>query len=1107
MPDLQYKPTPFVFNSRGIIARFVEDNAPSPEAVLNAENCEELAEGAWSQRLGSIILNSDGVIGGNVYPLSAGVVSLFRLGGLGGNEWRYAVCSDGTLWRRSSLSPGAFNKISSSMSGNPVFASSYSTSYASTPYIVIADQNGVIKDNGSLSSPQRAGIFPPQFPATAQAQAPSLSVILDGYLGSASDYSYSGVSGGSIGSFVSTSLSSGVSSTGIQSVTVADPKQPSLFQYLTVDTGDNEENVLVLRVTSTGFTANFQKTHASGVPVSCNSISVSVPASTTATISKSFPGGIIPPSETVSDNQSDYIGLALYVGDPQQVQSITLKFDCGDGSFQSDYFYKVIAQGPLQNLIETATSSSSTDVETALTDAVLSESMNLYGNSAGSIAVLNTGDNVWTSLLVQLSDFAGSGRASYSDPAYNWSNVNGYQLTIVMNDTSSTTIQMSSLVLFGNSGPDTLGGVAYDYLWTFFDEVDGTESNPCVMMSDQNPPNETMRVYPRRQPVLVSFNTTTYGPLGQDQDAQITHARVYRRGGTLGDAFRLLDKVPITISTGGVFQYLDTTSDADLASSDILSFTNDVPVTSSLPYPVNTTLVSAITTPGQVVTITPESMQNISVRQVVTIGSPTAIENNFELATVLSVSSSSFTAYVQNAHSASESVQATASVGQPVSMIAQAYGAYWYAGDTNNPNYLYRSAAQNPQYVGAASYIAVSTPDDTITGIININGGLYVSTEKSGWWTVSAGQGGTTVYPTRSKYGSVSTQGVTVTEKAGFYQAVDGIRAFNGGESEYLTQNQEFIFQGIGKTPIPQVDPSKISKTTASFWNSMVFFAYIALDGIRRRLIYHQKYGRWRNDDVDAQSMSIETDTSTLLYGDTSGLIHVDRQDLGYDQVNQGGVVEQGPISINLQTPYLNQGAPANQKNYQNLQIDCDTQGQPLTLTLWFDDGSYSIVVGQATPNGRQKVNFPINQGDGQSAYKISLQLTGEFTKRIYIYQASIEHLVLPMTRKSFDTYDLNLGGSDSKFARDAFFQYSASQPITVNVYYDSSATPGYTFTLPAAGGIRNPMRFRLPAVSFRTIRFIGNSAGDFRLWSDCCLWYKFQCQGRGYSKAEFIES
>jgi hypothetical protein len=1107
MSDPKYSEFPMLFRSAGITARLLEDTA-STEQYLNLDNCEETYENAFSQRLGSTILTAQGTLGQPVYPLSGIVRSIFKLGQLGSQFFRYAVTSDGSLWRISGLNPGQWVKISSAFSGRPCSIQSFSNSdFTNAVSAYFSDANGFWKDDGTFSTPQQGGIFPPMFPCMAQSQEPSVLVPLDNYDGTYSDYSYSGISGGTISDYVTTILASAVTSTGIQSATVGDVSQLGLFQYLTIDSGANQETVLVLLYTSTGFVANFTKTHASGVAVTGAGLSVTVPASTTATISRVFPSKPFPLSETVSGNKADYIGLYLYVSDPSQVQSITLKFDCGDGSFNSDYFYKVIAQGPLQDYISAETSSTSTDATTVLTNALLSESLNLYGNYAGGISQLNTGLDNWTPLLFQLSDFAGSGRADYDDPTYNWSNVNGYQVQIVTNDTASATVQMAALVLFGGAGPDTLGGVAYDYVSTFFNPVDGTESNPSPIMTNQNPPNQTNWVYPRRQPVLLNINTTTYGPTGQLQDGQIGYLRIYRRGGTYGDNFRRIDQIPISIAEGGIVQYIDTAPDYLIAGADMVSFTNDVPVPSLLPVPVNTTLQNAISVAGQVCTVTPVSMDSISVRQRVILGNPTAIENNFETVVVLTVGPSSFTAFVQNTHTVGEQVQASIKVGQPVYGMVIAFNKAWFWGDPNNPSTLYFSTGNAPQYVGEANNVIVSTPDDYITAVAPYKGNIWVSCVKSGWWMIPPNSPATQApYPTACKHPCIAPFGYIATEEMIAYQAADGLRAFAGGASEYMSLPIEFLFQGIGSTPIVEADQTKLSQTVAAFWNSMVFFSYVGTDGNRHRVIYHAQYKRFRNDDVDAQCLLLEADTNTLVYGDSQGLIHLDRQPIPYDQVNNGGALAVGPIAINLQTAYNFMGSPANQKQINAIVVDCNTAGQTLDVTALFNDGEITLPLGTINNTQRGKINLPVLAGLGQQAYKVSLLITGNVSVFSYLYQAAVEALVLPRTRKTFDSYDLNLGGSDSKFARDVFFQYSAGAAITVNVYYDNNTTPGFTFTMPQAGGIRNPLRQRLPAISFRTIRFVGTSTADFLFWPDSALWYKFTCQGRGYEKAQFVE-
>ena len=223
--------------------------------------------------------------------------------------------------------------------------------------------------------------------------------------------------------------------------------------------------------------------------------------------------------------------------------------------------------------------------------------------------------------------------------------------------------------------------------------------------------------------------------------------------------------------------------------------------------------------------------------------------------------------------------------------------------------------------------------------------------------------------------------------------------------------------------------------------------------------------------------------------------------------MNSGGLLAAGPIAINLQTAYSFQESPANQKLYNAVQIDCNLGGQTLNVAVLFNDGAITVPLGTISNATRGKINLPVLAGLGQQAYKISLQITGNLSAFAYLYQAAVEALVLPRTRRTVDTYDLNCGIADSKYCKDFWAQYTATAPINVQVYYDDNATPGWTLTMPQAGGVRNPLRVRLPAISFRTIRVVAESAGDFIWWPDTCLFVKPQCSNRGYEKVLIVEN
>ena len=1125
MPDPNYKNVNFILESKGISARAVDDTLP-PGTFLNEDNCEELAENSVGPRLGSKIINKTG---GNTVPLAGPVHSLAKLASLNDNNYRYAGASD-LLYRRPGLTAGPYTQIASGLSKQPWSAAVDVPNGEVTafPYVFIADANKMLKDQGTLAAPQQMGMFQPRYPVVAVIEQPSTEVNLDDYTAAAGSYTYNGIAGGTNVGPVSTTLKGGVNAGSVQVVQVASIANIFPFQLLVINSaGPTKETVLVLSAFSAPASpsgpvyfiqAFFVNAHFSAETVTSNALEVTVPASTTASFSKSFGAtSPFPSTQNLNKNAADYIGLLLYVTDPKLVQSITLKFDCGDGTFNSDYFWKTIAQGPLQNLLNNVS-----DPATAATDAILSSALNVYGNAPDGVGQLNEGLNNWTSLLFQLSDFAGAGRADFSDPVYNWTAVNGYQIVITTNDGGSVTLDFSSLVLFGGAGPDVFAGVGYDYVFTFYNAVDGTESNPSMFMTNVNPPFPTTQVsfsippvfyfptiqgtnwvYPRRMPVKL---TLTY----PDADTQATHLRIYRRGGTLGDNFRRIDQVAIT---GSPQTYDDVRSDSDIQNNDFVSLVNDVPVTSLLQAPINSTLTGVITPapPGQLIPINLDltTTANLYVGQQLELGNP--VSDNFETVIIQSVSLVSgfvqLSGWVQNLHAIGEPVSVVTRIGQPVNLMASAYGQMWFAGDPNNPNYLYWSARTRPQAVGQANFVAVSTPDDPITAIVPYKGNLYVSTVK-GWWAIAPGASSAqspTVYATAARHGCIAPHGWIATEEAIFYQANDGIRAFGGGASQYLTQGIEFIFQNVGSSPIVQADMTQLDQTRMAFWNAMIFVSYIGVDGNRHRVILHAVYKRWRNDDIDAQSILLEPETNTLVFGDSEGLVHTDREIRFTDEGDGGGVVSPQPIAVNLQTPYTDVGEPSIKKCWQELTLDINTAGETLTIILMFEDGQTSVTLSTVTTTTRQKVNFNLNNGAGYEFYKVSVRLIGNTSAAWYLYQCSIKYLPLAKTRKSFDTYKLRLGIDESKIAKQLYFEYSSAADINFSVYYDDSTTAGFTFTLKNSGGVRNPQRVRLPAVAFRIIRLIGTSSADFQIWEESKIEVKYLCQGKSYLQMDFV--
>ena len=159
-----------------------------------------------------------------------------------------------------------------------------------------------------------------------------------------------------------------------------------------------------------------------------------------------------------------------------------------------------------------------------------------------------------------------------------------------------------------------------------------------------------------------------------------------------------------------------------------------------------------------------------------------------------------------------------------------AFNKAWYWGDPNNPSTLSFSTGNAPQYVGEANNVIISTPDDIITAVVPYAGNFCLDL-KSGWWMVPPDSPATQPpFPTKAKHGCIAPFGYVATEELIVYQAVDGIRVFAGGASEYISQVIEFVLQGVGQTPIVEANQSLLSQTVMAYWNNMIL-TYVGVDG------------------------------------------------------------------------------------------------------------------------------------------------------------------------------------------------------------------------------------------------------------------------------------
>ncbi|HXN71556.1 MAG TPA: hypothetical protein VN861_03270 [Candidatus Acidoferrales bacterium] len=1140
--DTKYTSKSLILRSKGLVARNVPDQPPDISYFLNMDGAQEREENAISTRWGQTIINRspDGTSGGTNYFLPAVPVILSRLRSLNGQTYRYAALADGSLWRRAADTQGPYTQIATGLSGQKFTALTQTCFETAQPYLFCYDPLNPIKDSGT-GTPSRIGIVPPVVPITAQQYAPQI-VLIDSFQ-STSGYGVSGslstaatVAGtagtpqlsGNYDQYTDATLSYAAAPDGMigLSSTLADS---ALRLKFNTNRANNTYDIVALN--------NAYSPTDSFV---FKQVLFSFPASATTNIGKSV-------SLNFGNYQSaDLIVLVMKVSDPSAVQSISVQFDVNASGYGATYYTKSIIpvsyQGGLSDPLANDPASQMVNEVFQLATGIvniqqLGQASNLPGNDPNlpivqpsQMASGGPGDTgAWSVIYMQLGDFLPVGNAG--TPGCDWSAVTGWQVQVTTTSAGGTDIAFNGLYIQGsptangigtNAGASSYGGIGYDARYIYWNANTGTPSNPCwEAMFSITPSN------PGGSSTLVVLRQAINMQGQYSADPQVTHVRMYIRGGLYGQNWYYADQFP-NITGNGTFNYKYILPDSALSQGNILNLQADVPVTSNLQTPINTTLSAPLaplpagTNTPTLVTVTVAGTPVFVRNQIVVIGTP----QNLEQAFVVAGGTGTFTCYIFLPHAAGEPVQAYSQPAVSCNLAAQGYNQTWLAGDPNNPHFLYYTPVGYPENCPPQNYIpAPGGPGDPISAVINFRGTVFVRTYST-WYQVFPGSP-PYMQSTGSKHGSPASFDWSITESAIWFVGWDGIRTFRGSDGDYMSLIIEWLFRDIGlpQTPVPDVNLNLLSNVVSAFKNNTVTFIYTDINGIQRRLRYSTSYKRWRNDSVPATAIFTEIDTNKLLYsipitaGNQFGWAIV-YEDITKDYDDGGwlnGVLVQTPINITLETPYLDLGTPNNQKVWQNPTVDANPNGQTLAVIMLFDDNNGAvapITLGNITGTVRDKFQFDINDGEGIEAYRASIVITGSVTAAPIIYQADIETAVLPEQRAVLDSYWHKFGTDESKLIKQGYFDYTASLPVDVNLYADGSPIPYYSFTLPANPTRSEvPVRVRFPALKPRLFRCIMTSTSpnpaenDLQVWSAIQIDQKPICIGKGYTRSELSSS
>lgn len=849
------------------------------------------------------------------------------------------------------------------------------------------------------------------------------------------------------------------------------------------------------------------------VPTNTNSFPISCWTGNVAQNSSAGVGNTINLDLSIGNavTDDDLIVLTIAVADPAAISNIVLQFDVNGSGYTASYYYKNISPAYFQQNVQQLE-----DAYTATEQQILADTLGLLNGAPPNSTTaqlqpgnISTGQGAWTTVYMRRGDFVPVGSAG--GPGLDWSNITGWQVIFTTNTVGSTNVSLNGLYLQWGYGPSSIGGVGYNYRYTYYNANTGTESSPSgeMMFNTQFGylASESAPFYLRQAAQVTGLYSA---------DPQVTHIRMYRQGGTYASNWFQIDQVP-NISGNGLFVYKDVITDASLAEAQPLALDNDPPVTSSLVNPVTTTLAAATFSPGntyyslfypQTITVA-DTTATFVTNQIVIVGYPT----NEEEVTVIQGGAGSFTAIVRLQHNVGEPVVAEAIPRQPCNLCAVAYDRVWLAGDKNNPHYLYYSKAMLPENYGPQNYIPVGTPSDPIMALVNWRGTLYVATQQT-WYVIVGGGAAPYAQPTGSTHGVIAQHGWTLAESSIWYRASDGLRAFTGADGKYMSLPIEWIYRQNSLTPVPLADLTQSGNDVMCFYNNCVYTSYVSssFNSRRYRINYDTVYNRYRNDDIAATAMLWERDTDMLLCGVEivrgSGNYAIvqdqvytqDYDDGGWNSATPSALIDI-PITMEIQTPYADMGKPHLPKQFNVVEVDANTQGQTMSTALYLQtEPGTAITLANATSNTRQKLQLQVENGDGYQAYSVSINHIMNVVAAPILYQENIYAALLADYRTSFDTYWIKCGTDESKIIKQAYFDYTSTTPITVSLYADGNlTTPYYTFTL-AAQPTRLSVRVLFPAQKMRLFRLVATASDPFQWWIAPRIEWKPVCEGKEFA-------
>lgn len=686
-----------------------------------------------------------------------------------------------------------------------------------------------------------------------------------------------------------------------------------------------------------------------------------------------------------------------------------------------------------------------------------------------ALAAFGTGS--WLELTVAKSAFTKVG--GIGNGGLTWKNITRIDVVVVsaaLAGTPAFSVKVGALFAAGGQGSDSESiatAQPYEYCYTARDPETGAEGNPTPAFIERD------LIHVQNRAIAVTYyGIDTDAATGNPNLTGYGSIAIYRRGGVFTDAeWRFVGYGTNQGVSGGTpvaaaSPFIDNFRDSEISGNRTVEFDNYPPVPSDLPIKFAATLAAGysnhsyvnLNCTGFIGQGTTPLTDYMSVGSVITVGNG----SNAEQCVVISVSSNPasplISVWIQADHFTGEQVECTVFAGRGVDLICQAGESILVAGDTNNPDIVYRSKAGRPDAfpvinlaTGNEHRLRVGTPSNPIHGIVEYNG-EFVVLNKTSISTFQIWQGRmANPKKTPANRGMVAKHLFVKAGNAIWYLSYDGIYAWAGGEETKMTEAIDGIFTDLNQNGIPPLDRAQYASCWFEYFNNAVYFGYKDTGGNQYILRYSTIYKRWERlianlaAGVVFGAMMAELDTGRLvcgIYDNGAGKAFLHEMNNGISQGWTGTPGDGADIEWLAKTGWFAAGSRITQKLFQTLYVELENPNDSVTVKVYYDysataDATDTFVIAAAA--GRRHVPLPLQQGGGVTTGKeaavAALEFSGSSNSAITLFSAGFTATPLADIQRGKVTDWMSLSHPYDKRLYALHLEYDAKgASITLNL-------------------------------------------------------------------------